>query len=281
MMDMDIVHEFIKGAYDLHVHSSPDIVPRKMNDIELAREAKKAGMGGILIKNHYTETSSRAALVKEIVGDIDVFGGIVLNLSIGGLNPYAVEISLKLGAKEVWMPTVDSLNHRGKLGEKGGLYVLDERGRLKKEIYEILELIASFNVILGTGHLSIPEIFVLVDEAAKLKIRKILITHPEFWITSIPVENQIELSKRGVFFERCYYSSTLSGDKKVGFNQVIDHINKVGFENTVISTDLGQKDNPNPVEGLKLVISNLLKAGVATDTVKKMVIDNPCYLLFQ
>ncbi len=276
-----MVREFIKGAYDLHVHSSPDIVPRKKNDIELAREAKDAGMRGILIKNHYVETSSRAALVKEVVNDISVYGGIVLNLSIGGLNPYAVEISLKLGAKEVWMPTVDSLNHRCKSGKKDGLYVLDEKGRLKKEVYEILELIATFNVILGTGHLSTPEIFVLVDEAAKLKVRKILITHPEFWITSISVEKQIELRKKGVFFERCYYSSTLSSDRKVEFNQIIDHINKVGFESTIISTDLGQKGNPNPVEGLKIVVSNLLKAGVAACKIKKMVRDNPRYLIEQ
>ncbi len=276
---IEMVDEIIKGAYDLHVHSSPDIVPRKLSDIKLAIEAKKAGMAGILIKNHFVDTSSRALLVKEIIDGINIFGGIVLNNSVGGLNPAAVEISLKLGAKEVWMPTVDSLNHRNKLGKREGLFILNNKGKLKKEVYEILELVASYNVILGTGHLSVPEILVLTEEAISLKIKKILITHPEFWVTFIPIETQIILGKKGGFFERCYYSSTLKGDKNVKFDQTVEYINKVGFQSTVISTDLGQKNNPNPITGLKIVISNLLKANIQENDIKKMIVDNPNYLI--
>ena len=276
---IETVDELIKGAYDLHVHSSPDVVPRKLSDIELANKAREAGMAGILIKNHFVDTSSRAILVREIMNGINVFGGIALNNSVGGLNPAAVEISLKLGAKEVWMPTVHSLNHRNKLGKKEGLFILNNRGKLKKEIYKILEIIASFDAILGTGHLSIKEIMVLVEEAIKLKIRKILITHPEYWITFIPIETQIILSNLGVFFERCYYSSTLKGNNNVKFDQIIEYINKVGFQSTVISTDLGQKNNPDPISGLKIIVSNLLKANVQESKIKRMIIDNPNYLI--
>ncbi len=270
-----IVNELIKGSYDLHVHSFPDIVPRKLNDIELALEAKEAGMQGILIKNHHVDTTSRTYLVKQIIKGIEIFGGITLNKSVGGLNPDAVDISLKLGAKEIWMPTIDSLNHKSKTKKKSGIYILDEKDKLKKEVYEILENISKHQVILGTGHLSLKEIFALIKNAKEMKIEKIIITHPEFWITFVPIEIQLELSKYGVFFERCYYSSTLSGDKRVDFKWVIECIRKVGPDSTIISTDLGQKGNPSPVEGMKIIISELLKNNFSESEIRKMISDNP------
>ena len=270
-----LVNELIKGAYDLHVHSYPDMVPRKLNDIELALEAKKVGMHGILIKNHHIDTTSRTYLVKQIVKGISIFGGITLNNSVGGLNPDAVDVSLKLGAKEIWMPTVDSLNHRSKIKKEGGIYILDEKDDLRKEIYEILESISKYQVILGTGHLSLKEIFTLIKKAKEMKIEKIVVTHPEFWITYIPIKTQLELSKYGVFFERCYYSSTLNGDKRVDFKWVIECIKKVGLDSTIISTDLGQKYNPSPVEGMKVIISELLEANFRESEIRKVISDNP------
>lgn len=35
-----------RGGYDLHVHSAPDILPRKMDDIEMAERIKSSGMAG-------------------------------------------------------------------------------------------------------------------------------------------------------------------------------------------------------------------------------------------
>ncbi len=96
---------FLEGAIDLHVHSSPDVEPRRYDDIQLAGEAARMGMSAILIKSHQNSTVERAILVSKIVPQIRVFGGLVLNETVGGLNPAAVRLALTMGAKQIWMPT--------------------------------------------------------------------------------------------------------------------------------------------------------------------------------
>src|SRR5262245_20721226 len=79
------------GVIDMHVHSHPDVFGRNMDDIDVAQLAKSRGMRGILLKNHVAETASRAALVMKVVPGIEVWGGVVLNKAVGGINPDAVE----------------------------------------------------------------------------------------------------------------------------------------------------------------------------------------------
>jgi hypothetical protein len=99
------VMNLLEGAIDLHIHSAPDVYPRIQNDVELAFQAKEMRMGAILIKNHFFPTAERARIASAIA-DFPVFGGIALNLTVGGLNHHAVEAALKIGAKVVWMPTL-------------------------------------------------------------------------------------------------------------------------------------------------------------------------------
>src|SRR5512136_706328 len=98
----------IPGIYDMHIHSAPDIAPRKTDDLELVKAAAAAGMGGIMIKSHLGSSVERAYLVNQVVPDIRVFGGLVLNFPVGGLNPFAVDSYVRMGAKEVWMPTLSA-----------------------------------------------------------------------------------------------------------------------------------------------------------------------------
>ena len=79
------------GAIDIHVHSAPDSTPRSIDAIDLARLAKSRGMRGLVLKNHYEPTASLAYIVRKEVPGIEVFGGIDLNLSVGGMNSNAVE----------------------------------------------------------------------------------------------------------------------------------------------------------------------------------------------
>jgi len=272
----------LEGAIDMHIHTAPDLMKRKLSDIEATRLAKEAGMAGILIKNHFEPTVSRAVVAKEVVGEIEVYGGVVLNRSVGGFNPEAVEFALRLGAKEVWMPTVDALNHLAKTGGslEGGLSILDETGKLRRELYDIIKMVSERGVILGTGHLSLREIFVLVDEAIKLGVRKILVTHPEFWITEVPLEAQRELAKKGVFFERCSFcfwsKNSLS---HVSAEKMARVIKLVGVESTVLASDLGQEFNPLPTEGLQAFAIELLKAGLTEKDMEMMLKINPKGLL--
>src|ERR1700744_4707079 len=156
--------DFLENAIDLHVHSAPDVDNRRYNDLELAREAERAGMAAILIKSHQNSTVERAWLVSKVVTGIKVFGGLVLNETVGGLNVAAVKLALGMGAKEIWMPTRSSRNHRSFHGGDGGITVLDDKGGLVPEAQAIVETVAGTDCILSTGPLSPDEATVLIRE---------------------------------------------------------------------------------------------------------------------
>ena len=271
--------DFLEGAVDLHVHSAPDVDVRRFNDIELAREAARAGMGAILIKSHQNSTVERAWLVSRVVPEIQVFGGLVLNETVGGLNPAAVRLAVSMGAKQVWMPTRSARNHRSHDGLPRGITVLDENGKLLPAVEEILKAIAGSDCILGTGHLSQEETFTLVDRACAVGGIKVVITHPEWGPTFYSVEQQKALVARGnVMFERCFVSTThLCGF--VPFETIEQAIAATGVENTVLSTDLGQPDTPPPTEGLRLYAARLRSSGFSVDDIRRMMQSNPGRLL--
>jgi hypothetical protein len=276
---MTLAPDFLEGAVDLHVHSAPDLDPRRFDDIELAREAAQAGMGAILIKSHQNSTVERAWLVSQVVPDIRVYGGLVLNETVGGLNPAAVQLAISMGARQIWMPTRSAENHRRHHGMSGGISVLDANGQLVSAAEEILQQIARSHCILGTGHLSPEESSVVIDRASALGIRNLLVTHPEWPPTFYSLEAQKELSSRGnVIFERCFVSTTHRCGF-VPFETIERAISDVGVGTTVLSTDLGQPDTPPPVEGLRLFAERLRSTGFSVDDIRLMVQTNPARLL--
>jgi hypothetical protein len=266
--------DFLEGAIDLHVHSSPDVDPRRFDDIDLAREAARAGMSAVLLKSHQTSTVERAILARKTVRDIEVFGGIVLNLPVGGLNPDAVRVALALGAKQIWMPTRSARNHRRAHGEEGGLTVLDSGGALLPEVEEILAQAAAAQCVIGTGHIAPEETSVLAERARDLGVQ-ILITHPEWGATFYSNNAQRKLRDLGnVRFERCFVSTTHRCGS-VPMAVIERAIAEVGVETTVLSTDLGQPDTPPPAEGFRIYAERLRAAGFSVDDIRRMMRDNP------
>jgi len=271
---------FLEGAVDLHVHSSPDVDARRFDDIDLAREAARARMSALLIKSHQNSTVERATLVSKIVPEIQVFGGLVLNDTVGGLNPAAVRLAVRMGAKEIWMPTRAARNHRKSLGEgDDGITIFDNDGRLASSVDLILDLIAEANCILGTGHLSPDESVALICRARQRGVRRILVTHPEWSATFFPLELQRQLAGNGIVsFERCFVSTT----HRCGFTPmktIAEAIVAVGIETTILSTDLGQPDTPPPVEGMLLYMEQLRGLGLSIDELRQMAVENPLALL--
>ncbi len=205
--------ELLHGAYDTHIHVAPDVVEREVDDVSLARQFAARGMAGFVLKSHYTATAERASVVRAAVPDVQALGAIVLNRAVGGMNPLAVEIAAREGARTVWLPTVDAVNEAGerehvKAGAKVPVWVklqldlreqgleiepvpvVDERGEVLDETRAVLELIARHELLLATGHISRDEIFAVVDSALKHGVRQIVITHPEFPAQSLTVEDQ-------------------------------------------------------------------------------------------
>ncbi len=270
----------LEGAVDLHVHSSPDVDRRRFNDFELARAAQEAGMGAVLIKSHQNSTVERAWLVSQCVPGIRVYGGLVLNETVGGLNPAAVRLALQLGARQIWMPTRSARNDRLYHGQPGGISILDEAGQLLPVVEEILRRMSQSDCILGTGHLSPQETSVLIDAAQRLGVQKVLVTHPEWGPTYHSWEAQKELAGRGsnVFFERCFVSTTyLCGS--VPFDTIERAITETGVERTILSTDLGQPETPPPADGMRLYAERLHSTGFSVDQIRIMMQTNPERLL--
>ena len=208
----DRARELLRGAYDTHMHISPDVVERIVDDISLARKFKELGMAGFVLKSHYGSTAERASVVRAAVPGVDVLGAISLNRAVGGINPLAVEIAAREGARTVWLPTVDSVNESHEreaaagakvpvwvklqleLREQGieipPVPVVDDDGLVLPEVREVLGMIARHGMVLATGHLARDEIFAVVDAALEEGVTDIVITHPEFPSQNLPVEDQ-------------------------------------------------------------------------------------------
>lgn len=293
--------ELIRGAYDLHVHSAPDVLPRKMDDLEMAERVIAAGMAGYAIKSHYFVTSERAELINKVYPKCHAIGAITLNSSVGGINPTAVEMAARSGAKIVWFPTCDSeyeLAHvfNGdpnkklpywaqiitQLKEDGiktpTITLLDKNGKLKEEVYDVIDVIAKNNIILATSHSSHEETFALVKAARERKVEKIIITHVDFPTTFYTIDEQKELAKYGAYMEHCY---TTFATGKIDFNTTLEQIRAIGPDNVILSTDLGQKTAIYPDEGLLEFATKLYESGFSEKEVRKMTVDNNVKLISQ
>jgi len=292
---IDQVNRILTGAIDSHAHTGPGIFDRVGDSIDIARQARAYGMRAIVLKCHQGITSDRAILVNKVVPDINVYGGVVLNRYVGGINPYAVEIAIRFGAKIVWMPTQWAQHHMDIFGKpeykhmkqtsatvdlpKKGITILDENGQLTFETKLVLEIIKMNNVALATGHLTKDEIKILIDEASKMGIKKIILTHvtfTELWNWSI--EEQKELIKKGATIEHVALYS-FKNRFLVSAKEVAHMIKEVGHENVLISSDCGQLKLPSPPEGIRLFINMLLDEGIEEDALHYMLKDSPIRLL--
>jgi hypothetical protein len=266
----------LSGVYDIHLHTSPDVSPRSLDDIEAATQAAEAGMRGILFKSHHTITADRATIAGKMVPGIKVYGSLALNDAVGGLNIEAVEAALRLGAREIFMPTISAANHRRAERLGGGISIM-QNGQ-SAALQEIIALIRQYDAVLGTGHLSKEEIWHLVGLAKGVRLKKILVTHPEHPLTDLTISEQLQLREEGACFERCYASSFPQAGA-VPLERLAREIKEVGPASTILTTDLGAAGYPLPVKGMQSYLSELQKLGIRKKDMDLMVKDNPKMLV--
>jgi hypothetical protein len=282
----------VRGAYDLHVHIGPDVPKRVIDDLSLAVRCRELGLAGFALKSHYTSTAERARVVSTVHPDVRVVGTLTLNRAVGGMNPVAVEIAAREGARIVWMPTFDSAAETaGRVEPKPGQHVpiwaklqhelralgigvepvlvRDENGILP-ETRQVLEAVARHGLVLATGHLGRDDAFAVVDAAFDAGVEAVVITHPEFPSQSFSIEEQVALVERGCIVERCL-STPLSG--KTTWEHVFEGIRAVGLENNFFSSDFGNPDYPAVEDGLAMWADALLGAGFGDDDIRGMIVD--------
>jgi uncharacterized protein DUF6282 len=290
----DRARELVRGAFDVHVHIAPDVVERRIDDIALARRFAELGLEGFVLKSHYTSTAERAAVVRAAVPEVQALGALALNAAIGGMNPLAVDIAGREGARVVWMPTVDSPNETAgrtvpqpgdkvpvwaalqhELRERGveyePVYAVGPDGAVLPETRAVLETVARYDMVLATGHLAAPEAAAVADAALEAGVREVVVTHPDYPAQAMPVADQVALADRGALIERCF---TTPYTGKCTWERWLEGTRAVGAERTLLSTDLGQTINPPVEDGLPLMAERLLEAGFDEDEVRTMAVTN-------
>ena len=266
----------LKGVIDMHVHSNPDIRHRAYDDFELMEAAIRVGARAIVIKTHQGTTVDRAYLCNrhnEIIhhgdNDFTMFGSVTLNRQMGGLNAAAVESGLKLGAKVIWLPTQSARNNLEK--QKGDLSKAVEvirDGKIVPELQDIFQLIKDFDVVLGTGHLSPEEIFRVVEAARNAGVRKIVVTHPEWWMVGMSLEDQVRLVQDyDIILEHCFAQPMGGGKYKSNLPLNLEAIQACGYKNVMVSTDGGQVENPFWEAALEQYIQYLTDHGISEEQI--------------
>ncbi|HET7171974.1 MAG TPA: DUF6282 family protein [Gaiellales bacterium] len=295
-MTAEVVARVLKGSVDLHVHPAPSPLPRRVDAVEAAQAAEAIGMRAIVVKSHHHSTVTDVlALGRDLDGlPVKVFGGIALNSAVGGLNPHAVDLALKLGGRIVWFPTIGSPQHIAhhaahpdlkfpKLAvhvrEERPVDVLDEHGELRPEVHDIIGLVKEHDAILASGHMAPDRILAVFEAAHAAGVSKLLVNHPNFVVEATHEQGRrfVEL---GAVIE---HSLCMYDDRSSFYNWDIDvllgWINAVGADRSTLGSDLGQMKNPLPSEAFTKIVGQLLDAGLAEADLEAMVRRNPARLL--
>lgn len=284
--------ELIRGAIDMHAHTAPALFPRPIKDSDLAKVALDYGMRGFVLKDHDSATIHRANHVKHHFPGLEPIGAIVLNRSVGGLNPYVVQSALHYGTKVVWMPSNHSQYHADFFGipdypQLGrtrkqlpgpGVTVFDANNQLTPEVHEILKLIAEDDVCLATGHLSLEEVRVLQDAAIDAGVRKFVVTHVNWALGKRDLEIQDELVSKGAYLEYVAVSCVSPTFYEQSPTELAEWIKQTKGEKIILSSDLGQGSGPPHPEGLRMLVFSLLDEGVPYEYLEKMLKVNPSFL---
>ncbi len=289
---------FLKGVYDIHIHAGPSVAKRKVDAFEMLRQAEEAGYAGFLVKDHYVPSCHGCIMVEQHFSTgCRVFGSVAMNNSMGGFNLNALDAAYHMGAKIAYMPTVSSKlhidGHKGKkfLGSGGmtaeekPIYYLDEKGQLIPEVLAVLDYMADHpDFVLATGHGSAAEIDVLIPEAVKRGVKKILVNHPHFQIMASE-EQVVRWASLGAYIEITAMEHGMVLEDRDDLFNSIDLVKRVmdsgvPAERIVIDSDFGQSISPYPVEGLYKYLNLLYDTvGIDEKTLAVMVKENPGRLM--
>ena len=271
----------LRGAIDIHVHADPDNVPRSLDGLEAARFAKDRGMRAIVLKSHFDPTAGLALLARKAVPGIEVFGGIDLNLPVGGMNVHAVEHMAGVNGgwgRIVWMSTFDSENQIRTNKSKAPFVRVSENGALLPETKAVIAAIRKHNLVLASGHVSAQEALLMFEEGRRVGVRGMVATHGMSAPTSLTAVQAREATRLGAFIE--FTSGTLAtSNAQAKIDRLSADIRTVGVEHAILSSDLGQAGNALPADGYATFMDALRRKGFSDVELDRMSKENPARLL--
>jgi len=278
-----IIKDLWHGSIDMHIHPGPDpACERPYDSIQIARRAQETGMAGIVLKSFFYPTGSDAFNIQtNITPDLKVFGSVVIAYATTGGLTYAaktIELQAKIGAKVVWFPAMDAKWCQNYLGHDGGIYILDENGKLKPEVIDILNIVKKYNMVLCSGHMSFEETSSLFDTAIDMGIVKLVATHPLAELSRYSKEQIHILADKGAYIEHVY-GTLLPRNGGMDPSDYVDCIKEIGAERSLLGSDLAQVWDPMPADGMRHFIAMMIQFGCTPEEVELMVKINPRKLL--
>jgi len=271
----------LEGAIDVHVHSYPDDRPRSIDAIDVAKLAHARKLRAIVLKNHYDSTAGAAFLVRKVVPGIEVFGGIALNLTVGGINPAAVDHMAAVSGgwgRIVWMPTFDAENQVRTAKENRPFVPVTQNGELLPAVLEVIAVIARRGLVLATGHSAPQESLRMLREAKRQGVQRMIVTHAMNTPVSMSVTEMQEAASLGAYIEFVGGSLT-AADAEARVNRYAEAIRQIGPEFCILSSDLGQQGNALPPDGFGEFLVSLRRRGFTAQDVDRMAKQNPAHLL--
>ena len=271
----------LRGAIDIHVHNLPDDRPRSIDAIDVAKLASARGMRAIVLKNHYESTAGIAYLVRRVVPGIEVFGGIDLNLTVGGINPAAVEHMTRVTGgwgRIVWMPTFDAENQVRFSKESRPFVSVSRNGELLPAVKEVIALVAKHQLVLATGHSTPAEVLLLVREGRRQGVQRMVVTHAMNAPVLMDVAQMQEAATLGALIEFVGGSLT-TADANARLDRFAAAIRAIGPEFCVLSSDLGQAGNALPPDGFGAFLVAMRGRGFTEAEIDRMSKLNPGRLL--
>jgi len=290
--------ELIRGVIDMHLHAAPCLFDRPFDEMDIALEAREAGYRGLVLKSIFAMNADRVEFVKKVVPGIELFGSIVFNHSVGGLNPSAMRAAIGFGVKVAWLPTVHAKRHIDFFGmpsypwlarrnpelsnilkeEVKPLYLLDADGKLSPEVTQIIDLAAQANIVIGTGHVSSEEIFSVLKYAKEIGFKKIVCTHVGWHATAWSRDEMLRMADLGAILEFTV-NPCMPARQRANPKEFADNIKVVGAERCILSSDLGQHDNAHPVEGFRMFLRMMKNYGISDSDIDLLARKNPTKLL--
>ncbi len=296
------IYAGLAGTSDIHIHGNPDFCPRLLDDVDIVRLAKATGMRAVMLKSHAGPTADRAYIAQKAVGGgIEVFGLICLNPSVGGLNPAAVALAIKGGVRAVWMPSMWAENHAAYVRRTGrgmgyesigmefpdhGITILGPDGTLKRDVCEILDMVARADLMLATGHVSLPEAHVLLEQAKARGITKLVVHTVNYHVMKFPLADLKDMVDRCGAVLEFGFSSLPNGiwdpEDRSRATTVADAaaiMRAVGPANCLVTSDCGQFSTPMPIEAMRLWVEHLRFSHFTQPEIDAMTKDVPARLL--
>ena len=288
--------ELMRGVIDMHLHALPCLLDRPFDEIDVAIQARDAGFRALVLKSIFTGNADRVELVRKSVPGIDLFGGVVFNHTVGGLNPIAMRAAIGFGAKVVWMPTVHAANHIDYFGvatypwvkhqrlrtfskaEVTPIRLIDEHGKLRPEVLEIIDLAADAGIVIATGHIAADEIFALLSRCREIGHDKVVCTHVGWHATDWSLDDMKRMAELGATLEFTI-NPCMPARQQADPADFAKRILEVGAEHCITATDLGQRDNAHPVEGYRMFLRILIDNGLGDRDIDLVARRNPARLL--